>query len=253
MVPDIRKQKDTAKERKTKRFRNRMWWYFTKLRQIGWKIGLEGWKITHKSALFCEKWTGSGGMSPFHLTMDCVKLRYKDHAGALVSQEKGRCTMNRVLELENAMLEVIREQEGRVAQRDESLSWEVLHMASCARLAWEMAEERDVDPELASCAAAVHDFGRILTGKQEGHAEAGYGPVKEFLKATRLFEDWQVEQIAEAVRHHSEKAVKGTPLEEIVKDADVVDCHQYGVPGALDKPERKKRYDSWANRHSLFF
>lgn len=161
--------------------------------------------------------------------------------------------MNRVLALENAVLEVIRKQEGRMEQRDESLSWESLHMTSCARLAWLMAEERDVDPELAACAAAVHDFGRILTGRQAGHAEAGYGPVKEFLTSTQLFEDWQVEQIAEAVRHHSEKDVKGTPLMEIIKDADVVDCHQYGIPNALSDPARKRRYDAWANRHALGF
>lgn len=161
--------------------------------------------------------------------------------------------MNRVLALENAVLEVIREQEGRVEARDEPLSWESLHMTSCARLAWLMAEERDIDPELAACAAAVHDFGRILTGRQEGHAEAGYAPVKEFLTATRLFEDWQVEQIAEAVRHHSEKDRTGTPLMEIIKDADVVDCHQYGVPNALDGPDRKRRYHDWVNRHALGF
>jgi uncharacterized protein len=37
-----------------------------------------------------------------------------------------------------------------------------------------MALERDVDPEMAACACAVHDYGRIVTGKQAGHAEAGY-------------------------------------------------------------------------------
>lgn len=161
--------------------------------------------------------------------------------------------MNRVLELESAVLEVIREQEGRQIPRDESLTWEVLHMASCARLAWEMAEERDVDPELAACAAAVHDFGRILTGKQEGHAEAGYAPVREFLTATRLFEPWQVDAIAEAVRCHSSKDQVGTPLAEIVKDADVVDCHQYGIQGALNGPEREKRYQNWVRRHAVWF
>jgi uncharacterized protein len=116
-----------------------------------------------------------------------------------------------------------------------------------------MAEERDVDPELAACAAAVHDYGRILTGRQEGHAEAGHAPVREFLTSTSLFEDWQVEMIANAVRSHSDKTSKGTPLEEIVKDADVVDCHQYGIPGTLEKPGHKQRYDNWANRHSLLF
>ena len=40
----------------------------------------------------------------------------------------------------------------------------------------------------------------------------------------------------------------GTPLEEIVKDADVVACRQYGLP--LEGAARRERYDRWCRRHS---
>ena len=116
-------------------------------------------------------------------------------------------------------------------------------MASCGRLAWEMALERGVEPELAACAASVHDYGRILTGKQPGHAEAGYEPVKKFLKETELFSEEEIQVISMAVKNHSSKTVEGTPIEEIVKDADVVDCYQYGYP--LDRPEKEVRYNKW--------
>ena len=46
-------------------------------------------------------------------------------------------------------------------------------LASCARLGYLMAQERGVDPDLAACACAIHDIGRVLTGRQAGHAEAG--------------------------------------------------------------------------------
>lgn len=164
--------------------------------------------------------------------------------------------MNRLLKLENLLLEVINQQEGKYEHRDETLNWERIHMASSARLAWQMALERnasvpahDADPELAACAAAVHDFGRILTGKQSGHAEAGYEPVKVFLKESGLFTEEETEMIALAVKNHSSKTVTGTPIEEIVKDADVVDCYQYGYP--FDRPEKEIRYNNWLKERGL--
>ena len=78
--------------------------------------------------------------------------------------------------------QVIDQQEGKVSERDETLDCERIHMASSARCAWLLAMQRGIEPELAACAAAVHDYGRILTGKQKDHAEAGYEPVKRFLK-----------------------------------------------------------------------
>ncbi|MDY3238720.1 MAG: HD domain-containing protein [Anaerovoracaceae bacterium] len=152
--------------------------------------------------------------------------------------------MNRLLELENLILDVINQQEGKIEDRDETLNWERIHMASSARLAWEMALERkNADPEIAACAAAVHDFGRILTGRQKGHAEAGYEPVRVFLKESGLFTEEETEIIAQAVKNHSSKTKVGTAVEEIVKDADVVDCYQYGYP--FDRPEKEERYRAW--------
>ena len=152
--------------------------------------------------------------------------------------------MNRLLELENLILDVINQQEGKIEDRDETLNWERIHMASSARLAWEMALERkNADPEIAACAAAVHDFGRILTGRQKGHAEAGYEPVRVFLKESGLFTEEETEIIARAGKNHSSKTETGTAVEEIVKDADVVDCYQYGYP--FDRPEKETRYRAW--------
>ena len=101
-----------------------------------------------------------------------------------------------------------------------------------------LAEQRGVDPILAAAACAVHDYGRIITGKQEGHAEAGYEPVQEFLRGTELFDEDEIQQIAVAVKNHSKKGEVGSPLEEIVKDADVLDFYQYGYDVA-----RKEQQD----------
>lgn len=50
--------------------------------------------------------------------------------------------MNRLLKLQIQLNKVIGEQEGKVAERDESLDWERLHMASSARCAWILAMQR---------------------------------------------------------------------------------------------------------------
>lgn len=153
--------------------------------------------------------------------------------------------MNRVIKLQLEMLKLISEQDNSI-QRDETLDWERLHMASSARTAWLLALERGEDPELCAAAAAVHDYGRIISGKQTDHAEAGYGPVQEFLRESGFFSADEITEISLAVKNHSNKTVVGTPIEEIVKDADVIDCYQYGLP--FDRPEKKDRYEAWLSR-----
>jgi len=87
--------------------------------------------------------------------------------------------------------------------------------------------------------AKIHDYGRIITGKQANHAEVGYDPVMDFLRETGLFSEEEVEEIGLSVKNHSNKSEVGTPLEEIVKDADVLDFHQYGY--AMPRPEQQAR------------
>lgn len=149
--------------------------------------------------------------------------------------------MNRVFELQRALLRVIDKYAAEIPdeRRDQPADWERVHMASAGRMGSILAEKRGEDPEIAACACSVHDFGRILTGKQPGHAEAGYEPVREFLRGLGLFTEDEIEEIALAVRHHSEKAEVGTPLQEIVKDADILDFYQYGYE--FQRQEQKDR------------
>lgn len=156
--------------------------------------------------------------------------------------------MNRVYQLQSTLIALITAL-GNSMERDKTIEWELLHSASCARLAWCLALERGADPELAASAAAVHDFGRIVTGGQNGHAEAGFEPVQAFIKSTDLFTDSEILLIANAVKNHSSKTVVGTLIEEIVKDADVIDCYQYGM--SFDRPEKKTRYEAWLKSRTV--
>lgn len=154
--------------------------------------------------------------------------------------------MKKILRLQSALLKEIDKYEKLVPERSHFIDWERVHISSCAKLGYLFAEERGVDPILAACACAVHDYGRIITGKQEGHAEAGYEPAMKFLRDTGLFEEEEIQQIGIAVKNHSKKAEVGSPLEEIVKDADVLDFYQYGYGFARE--EQKIRLEKLLGR-----
>ena len=138
--------------------------------------------------------------------------------------------MSRLSKLQDLLLKYIREKTSSGEQRAYPLSWEIVHIASAPQFAMLLAEKRGVDPELAAVATAVHDFGRIVTGIQEGHAEAGYEQLKIWLKETELFSQEEIEVVALASKYHSNKEQVGSPLEEIVKDSDIVDCYLHGHP-----------------------
>lgn len=153
--------------------------------------------------------------------------------------------VKRLFKLQRALLREIEKYEKIVEHRDKPIDWERVHMASCARIGYLLAEERGVDTDLASFACTVHDYGRIISGKQEGHAEFGYLPVKDFLDRTQMLTEEEIEEIAFAVKNHSKKGEVGSPLEEIVKDADVIDFYQYGY--GFSRPEQEERFKGLKN------
>ena len=138
--------------------------------------------------------------------------------------------MERCYRVTRELLKFLNDQ-GRLDQeRDVSLTWERVHSIGSARVASLLAAKRGVDVELSHAAGALHDFGRFVTGKQANHAENGYGPAKDFLKKVGLFSEKEIEEVCQAVKNHSRKEAVGTPLEEIAKDADILDCYYLGLP-----------------------
>ncbi len=118
-------------------------------------------------------------------------------------------------------------EEGRNIERDYSPEWEYAHMSSAAQIGRILALRRGVDPEIAAVACLLHDIGRIVTGRQHEHAANGAAPARSVLEG--FFPPSTIEEIVTAVVHHGRKDEAGTPIEEIVKDADVLDCALYGL------------------------
>ena len=118
--------------------------------------------------------------------------------------------------------------EEQTLERDYPMIWERIHATSCAQIGRMLAEKRNVDTEQAALACAIHDIGRWISGRQSDHAPKGEGPARLFLAEGKGNEETR-EQIVLAVMNHSKKEQIGTPLEEIVKDADILDCYWHGL------------------------
>ncbi len=155
--------------------------------------------------------------------------------------------MNRVFTLQQAILKTIDEHKHIDRRNAPTLDWERIHMISCAKVGYLLAEERGLDSDLSACACAVHDFGRILTGSQEDHGPAGAIPVQHFLRETSLFTEEEITMIALAVANHSKKGEVGSPLEELVKDADLIDYASYGQ--TFKRQEQSDRYERLSKGH----
>lgn len=154
--------------------------------------------------------------------------------------------MNRIFTLQQAILTTIDEYQNIDRSDAPPLDWERIHMISCAKVGYMLAMERGLDPDLSACACAVHDFGRILTGSHGNHGEAGAMPVQHLLRETGLFTEEEITRISLAVANHSKKGEVGAALEELVKDADLIDYASYGQTfKRQEQIDRFERLTKW--------
>jgi uncharacterized protein len=121
----------------------------------------------------------------------------------------------------HAMETLIMNEQVKHLERDQGLDSEYDHIREAVRYARMLALKRKIDIDLAGTVAAVQNIGRIVTGKDEGHAEAGYLPAKSLLKKLSCFSEKEIEQVAVAVRNQSRKEEIDAPLDELAKDADI--------------------------------
>jgi putative nucleotidyltransferase with HDIG domain len=112
--------------------------------------------------------------------------------------------------------------------------------------------ERFGDPELVEAAALLHDVGLAQVEDRSRHAQVGAEIAARFLAERRLFADWEIGAIADAIGCHSSPS-GGGKLGEILRDADKLDA--LGAVGLMRafmskyaKPEyspRNVKGDTW--------
>ncbi|MFA5637718.1 MAG: HD domain-containing protein [Anaerovoracaceae bacterium] len=148
----------------------------------------------------------------------------------------------RVYKVQLALLREIDKYSELLSEREASSDWEKLHLSSVSRIGTLLALKRGIDKDLAAISCTCHDYGRIITGKEENHAENGYPKVKDFLEKLDVLSSEELETVAIAVKNHSKKGEVGSPLEELVKDADIIDLYLYEIP--LKREDQIKRLEN---------
>ena len=127
------------------------------------------------------------------------------------------------------------------SEREMTLEFELGHAAGTARIAQFLAAKRGLDIEIAFILGVLHDYGRIMTGSKKDHARIGSNYVREYLTQSNSFTEDEIEVLVKAVANHSCKDEVGSPIEELIKDADVLDGFLAGRKPKKKESERRLR------------
>lgn len=98
----------------------------------------------------------------------------------------------------------------------------IVHLYGVSLAATMIAKKRGMNWEIASMAAMLHDLYAYKTGSYDDHAHKGAELAGEILKELKLTDESETEMICSAIYHHDDKLVTDSPMDEVLKDADVI-------------------------------
>lgn len=115
-----------------------------------------------------------------------------------------------------------------------------VHLYGVANFCSLLAKKRGVDVELSTITGMLHDIATYKTGNSFRHAEFGAVEAEHILRGLELFRDEEIEQICKAIVNHSSKQKVDEPLDELLKDADVLHHYFYNTNFPLQKNEMER-------------
>lgn len=118
------------------------------------------------------------------------------------------------------------------------------HVQRVRRRALQLAEaEGYPHHDRVEAAALLHDIGLSVVKKRGDHATAGAEMAADFLAENELFPPAAIDEIREAIVHHSRLDGK-TPLIQILRDADILDLlGAVGIMRAFSAQHERPAYD----------
>ena len=117
------------------------------------------------------------------------------------------------------------------------------HLYGVSLAAQMLAKKRGLDPELAGMAGMLHDMHAYKTGSYDDHAHLGAELARKILGKLELTSPEETDIICQAIYHHDDKASIDGPMDELLKDADVID-HCFKDSTKPVKEKEQKRYES---------
>lgn len=144
--------------------------------------------------------------------------------------------MSRIRELQKQVHRVL----GKLEDGDRRAK-AVAHLHGVALAAAVLAKRRGEDAELATMAGLLHDLYAYKSGSYDDHARLGAEYARKLLAKLALTTDAETEVICAAIARHDGKDAVDGPMDEILKDADVIH-HSLSDPTKEVKPHERERY-----------
>ncbi len=118
----------------------------------------------------------------------------------------------------------------------------IIHLYGVSLAATILAEKRGLDSELSSMAAMLHDLYAYKSGSYDDHAHKGAELARSILEELQLTDEEETDIICSAIYHHDDKHVVDGPMDEVLKDADVIH-HCMNDLSKTVKDKEKSRYE----------
>ena len=118
----------------------------------------------------------------------------------------------------------------------------ITHLNGVALASVILSKKRGLDEELGAMAAMLHDLHAYKTGSYDDHAHKGSELARDILNELKLTSGEENDIICSAIYHHDDKGVIDSPMDELLKDADVI-SHTMHDPSKPIKEKEQERYD----------
>ena len=105
-----------------------------------------------------------------------------------------------------------------------------------------LAKKRGLDEELAAMAGMLHVMHAYKTGSYDDHAHKGAELARKILGKLELTDETETDIICSAIYHHDDKYNTDSPMDEVLKDADVIHHCMNDLSKAI-KEKEQVRYD----------
>ena len=99
------------------------------------------------------------------------------------------------------------------------------HLYGVSELCVLLALRRGADTVICAASGLLHDLWTYKKGDSANHAHHSAVLAAQILEDIRLFDDYEIKMISEAIKNHSNKGEEHDIYSEILKDADVM--HHY--------------------------
>ncbi len=97
-----------------------------------------------------------------------------------------------------------------------------LHLYGVAQACAFLAKKRKQNSELAVIAGMLHDIYSYASMDTSNHAHKSASMSRDILESLKIFADDEISLICSAIYNHSDKSIVHGVLDEILKDADVM-------------------------------